>query len=199
VDPINTSPRYLQNTTAPATGTAPNLSAIADNTDGKSTARQMAVATGQIVARGYKAYGYLYGQATATGNTTAYLQAYIKFYDSLSPAEQQSSRYAGTRDAAVKGLAANGASATSTTATSTATPGTPATPASKAAQALSILASQAQSTARTSTNTNSGLPTTDLLTGLRSLIGVIENQQHPAPPVLKPIPNIPLPEIDFSV
>jgi len=197
VDPINTSPRYLQNNTAPTTGTAPNLSAIADNTDGKSTPRQIAVATGQIVARGYTAYGYLAGQANATGNTTPYLQAYIKFYDSLSPAEQQSPRYAGTRDAAVKGLAANGASATSTTAPST--PGTAQTPASKSAQALSILASQAQSSARTSTNSNGGLPTTDLLTGLRSLIGVIENQQHPAPPVLKPIPNNPLPEIDFSV
>jgi hypothetical protein len=196
VDPINTSPRCLQNNTPAATATVPNLSAIADNTDGKSTPRQVAVATGQIVARGYKAYGYLYGQATASGNTTPYLQAYIKFYDSLSPAEQQSARYAGTREAAIKGLAANGASASSTT---TPAPGTVQTPASKSAQALSILASQAQSSARASANSNGGLPTTDLLTGLRSLIGVIENQRHPAPPVLKPIPNNPLPEIDFSV
>src|SRR5476649_467336 len=159
MDPINTSPRYLQDilgaSTPSKTGSLPNLSAIADNTDSTSNGRQIEVAAGQRIAREFTAYGYLAAQANATGDTTPYLKAYITFYDSLSPAEQQSPRYAGTREAAVNGLAANGASAPSastvpTTSGTSATTAPVATAASRAAQALSILAAQAQTSASSS-------------------------------------------------
>jgi hypothetical protein len=220
VDPINTSPRYLQDipggTSTPAkAGSLPNLSAIADNTDGASNGRQIEVATGQRIAREFTAYGYLAAQANATGDTTPYLKAYITFYDSLSPAEQQSPRYAGTREAAVNGLAANGASAPAAstvdaaTSQSTTTSAPAATAASRSAQALSILAAQAQTTASSSTsnftnlnnynnNGTGGLPTADLLSSLRSLLGAIEDERHPAPYVGKPIPDLVLPKLDTT-
>src|SRR5471032_2215635 len=208
MDPINTSPRYLQDilgaSTPSKTGSLPNLSAIADNTDGTYNGRQIEVATGQRVAREFTAYGYLAGQANATGDTTPYLKAYITFYDSLSPAEQQSPRYAGTREAAVNGLAANGASAppastvAAATSQKTTTPAPVATAASRSAQALSILATQAQTAASSSTNNNGGLPTADLLSSLRSLLGAIEDERHPAPYVGKPIPDLVLPQLDTT-
>lgn len=221
MDPINTSPRYLQDilgaSTPSKTGSLPNLSAIADNTDGTSNGRQIEVATGQRVAREFTAYGYLAAQANATGDTTPYLKAYITFYDSLSPAEQQSPRYAGTREAAVNGLAANGTSAppastvAAATSQKTTTPAPVATAASRSAQALSILATQAQTAGSSSTsnftslnnynsnsNNSGGLPSADLLSSLRSLLGAIEDERHPAPYVGKPIPDLVLPKLDTT-
>lgn len=47
-----------------------------------------------------------YGAASRSGDGVAYAKAYVAFYDSLSPAEQNSSRYRGTRES----VAAYGAS-----------------------------------------------------------------------------------------
>lgn len=187
MDPIapSSTPRSLQNIFAGGAGAAvaplPNLTAIIDGTDPSATPRQVIVASGQRIAREYTAYGHLFVQAEVTGNATAYLKAYVSFYDSLSPAEQQSVRYVGTRAAAIKGLA--GAVPSSSAAS------TPSTPAAASAQALGILAAQNQSSQpyATSNGTNWALPNANLLSGLRSLSGIIDTQQHPEPVALRPI------------
>jgi hypothetical protein len=150
----------------------PNLTAIIES---KTTAeREKQVATGQRIAREFKAYGYLSAQANVSGDPRAYLKAYLTYYDSLSPDEQQSSRYKGTREGALKGLA-DSASLGDTQPTAH-VPDLPIIAAPQTQQAWSPL------------------PSADLLSSLKSLLGVIEKTRHPDPVALKPISNF-----DFKV
>ncbi len=145
----------------------PNLTAIVESKT--ATEREKQVATGQRVAREFKAYGYLSAQANVSGDPRAYLKAYLTYYDSLSPEEQQSSRYKGTREGALKGLA-DSASLGNTQ------------PTAQVRDLPIITAPQAQ-------QAWSPLPSADLLGSLRSLLGIIEKTRHPDPVVLKPISN----------
>lgn len=145
--------------------TLPNLSAIIDSKS--ATLREVQVATGQRIAREFKAYGHLSALANASGDPRAYLKAYITYYDSLSAAEQQTARYRGTREGALKGLAENPA------------------PAPPTAEAPSI------SIARGGSDDGASiLPNAEFLSGLRSLLGVIQKTRHPGPIERRSIPQI---------
>ncbi len=54
----------------------------------------------QLAAREYQAFG----KYSESGDYQAYYRAFINYYDSLRPEDQDSLRYFGTRDAAVAGL-----------------------------------------------------------------------------------------------
>ncbi|GAC1408379.1 MAG: hypothetical protein NVSMB64_16540 [Candidatus Velthaea sp.] len=178
--PIDSNPRYLQADASAAAGKLQNLSAIIDDRTGAHTPRQQEVATGQRIAREYTAYGYLAASANTGGSTTPYLKAYAAYYDRLTPEEQQTERYRGTGDAAKKALAA--APATS-----------PPVAASRPDQAIAVLTAQQTYDANNPLNSSnspdsSTLAGPDLLSGLRSLLGIIQDEQHPAAPPRIAIP-----------
>ncbi|WP_018239655.1 hypothetical protein [Ensifer sp. BR816] len=56
--------------------------------------------SGQLAAREYQAFG----KHAETGDYRAYYSAFVDYYDSLRPEDQNSLRYFGTREAAVAGL-----------------------------------------------------------------------------------------------
>ena len=145
----------------------PNLTAIVESKT--ATEREKQVATGQRIAREFKAYGYLSAQANVSGDPRAYLKAYLTYYDSLSPDEQQSSRYKSTREGALKGLA-DSASLGNTE------------PTAHVPELPIVVAPQAQ-------QEWSPFPSTELLANLRSLLGMIEKTRHPDPIARKPISN----------
>ncbi len=152
----------------------PNLTAIIESKT--TSARELQVATGQRIAREFKAYGYLSAQANVSGDPRAYLKAYLTYYDSLSTDEQHSSRYKGTREGALKGLA-DSASLGNTQPTAQ-------------VPELPIIAAPQQQQQQAW----SPFPSADLLGSLKSLLGVIEKTRHPDPVVRKPISNF-----DFKV
>jgi len=218
--PINSNPRYLDvgsssaATPSPATtnGKLTDLTAIIEDTTGAYTPQQKLLAGGQRTAREYVAYGNLAANANASGNNTSYLKAYRSYYNNLSPAEQQSDRYVGTGAAAQTALsggnttggtaasASNGSALPSPTVANAATTPSSINPSgldqTAGDRAVELLALQQNYKANDPTNTqdsSSILSGTDLLSGLRALLGIIQDEQHPTPPT-----RIPLPPIDFK-
>ena len=88
-----------------------NLSVICDSCDphninyGKFTQQQINDAWNQRNAREYAAFGYLAGDASPQG-IAKFASAYINYINSLSPAEQNSASYQGTKESATALLAA---------------------------------------------------------------------------------------------
>lgn len=161
------SPTSLTSSASTGHPGLPNLTALIES---KTTPERVKeVATGQRVAREFKAYGYLSAQANVSGDPRAYLKAYLTYYDSLSPEEQQSSRYKGTREGALKGLADS--ASLGNTQPSAQVPDLPILAAPQTQQAWSPF------------------PSADLLRGLKSLLGIIEQTRHPDPVARKPISN----------
>jgi len=161
-------PTSSSSTTAHSHATLANLTAIIDSKT--ATVREQQVATGQRIAREFQAYGYLSARANVSGDPRAYLKAYLTYYDSLSPEEQQTARYRGTREGALKGLADTASLAQNAPSAQAPLPEIP-------------------TIGSTSDGTASIFPSTNLLSGLRSLLGIIEKARHPGPIAIKPISN----------
>lgn len=88
----STKPPYLE-----------DLAVIADSADrrsasyGKYTNEQILDASKKLNEREYAAFMHLSTDASTTG-IKKYAEAYIRYYDQLSPEEQNSPRYKGTRE-----------------------------------------------------------------------------------------------------
>jgi len=161
-------PTPSSTTTAHSHATRTDLTAIIDSKT--ATVREKQVATGQRIAREFQAYGYLSARANVSGDPRAYLKAYLTYYDSLSPAEQQTARYRGTREGALKGLADTVSLAQN-------------------APSAEIPLPEIPSIGSTANQTAGIFPNSNLLSGLRSLLGIIEKTRHPDPVARKPISN----------
>ena len=80
-----------------------NLAVIADSADSRSTSygkytdQQIADATNKLNARAYAAFGYFGNDASSQG-IAKYAAAYVNYIKSLSPEEQNSVRYQGTKE-----------------------------------------------------------------------------------------------------
>ena len=87
-----------------------NLSEIADSVDprskshGKYTDKEIADATNKLNAREYAAFGHFAGDASAQG-IKKLSEAYLNYLNQLSPEEQNSIRYKGTKEGAMALLA----------------------------------------------------------------------------------------------
>lgn len=87
-----------------------NLSEIADSVDprskshGKYTDKQIADATNKLNAREYAAFGHFGDDASSQG-IKQFTEAYLNYLNQLSPEEQNSIRYKGTREGATALLA----------------------------------------------------------------------------------------------
>ena len=96
----NNSPQYPE-----------NLAVIADSADSRSTSygkytdQQIADATNKLNAREYSAFGYFGNDASSQG-IAKYAAAYVNYINSLSPEEQNSVRYKGTKESMTALLAA---------------------------------------------------------------------------------------------
>lgn len=80
-----------------------NLAVIADSADkrsqsyGKYSNKQILEASERLNKQEYLAFGQFSSDASTSG-IKKYAEAYIKYYDKLSPEEQNSPRYKGTRE-----------------------------------------------------------------------------------------------------
>lgn len=87
-----------------------NLSEITDSVDprnkshGKYTDKEIADATNKLNAREYAAFGHFGDDASAQG-IKKFTEAYLNYLNQLSPEEQNSIRYKGTRNGAMALLA----------------------------------------------------------------------------------------------
>ncbi len=87
-----------------------NLSEIADSVDphskshGKYTDKQIADATNKLNAREYAAFGHFGDDASSQG-IKQFTEAYLNYLNQLSPEEQNSIRYKGTKESATALLA----------------------------------------------------------------------------------------------
>ncbi len=84
----------------------PNLSAIVDDTSGKYTDAQKIQAYRDREARDESFTVPAFQASSASGDSAAFWRKYIAFLDKLSPEEQNSPRYRGTRQAALTAIAA---------------------------------------------------------------------------------------------
>lgn len=88
-----------------------DLAVIADSADkrsasyGKYTHQQIADATHKLNAREYAAFGHFAGDASSQGIKN-FAEAYVKYISSLSPDEQNSVSYKGTKESMTALLAA---------------------------------------------------------------------------------------------
>ncbi len=95
----NSSAQYPENLAKICESCDPN-----DKNYGKYTTKQMEDAFNKINAREYAAFGHLAGDATPEG-IVKFAQAYVNYYNQLSPEEQNSQRYKGTGASAAALLA----------------------------------------------------------------------------------------------
>lgn len=101
-----TSVNTVSGTSYPS-GNATNFSAIVDDTTGKYTDAQKTLAFQERQARDSAIIIPASQQGIATGNGTLVWRAALTLLNSLSPAEQNSPRYAGTRQEIMLAISTN--------------------------------------------------------------------------------------------
>jgi hypothetical protein len=101
-----TSVNSISGTSYPS-GNAPDLSAIVDDTTGKYTDAQKTTAFGERQARDSAIIEPAVAASIANGDGTLPWRAALALLNSLSPAEQNSPRYAGTRQEIMLSISTN--------------------------------------------------------------------------------------------
>jgi hypothetical protein len=101
-----TSVNTISGTSYPS-GNAPDLSAIVDDTTGKYTDAQKTLAFQQREVRDQAVIGPAFQKSIGNGDSTLPWRAALALLNSLSPAEQNSPRYAGTRQEIMLAISTN--------------------------------------------------------------------------------------------